>query len=164
MRYDLECHRNILQLTIFFQNGARHIILTSRSGGSSLRARGDVKSQRMLAYLQSLPDLDLRLAGIGATSVEDMSALLATISCPIGGCMFLSGFLRDRPFAGQDADTFHSVFEPKVAAFQTVQQVMDLGALDWVIAFTSISGFFGNAGQTSYAAYVAACRVARACG
>ena len=68
--------------------------------------------------------------------------------------MFLSALLNDRTFATHTQETFDSVFPPKTDAFQALERVVSFENLDFVLAVVSISGMFGNPGQTSYAAYV----------
>jgi hypothetical protein len=116
-----------------------------------LAARGDDKSERMLAFLEQLPDLNLRLVAVDAADVGEMKMMVAGVVQPIGGVMLLSAVLNDKLFTRQDGSSFHSAFPSKVGAMRALQQVLDISCLDWLIAFTSVSGFFGNAGQTNYA-------------
>jgi hypothetical protein len=105
----------------------------------------------MLAYLESLPDLDLRLPAVDAASAKEMSAMLKGVQQPIGGCMLLAVALIDGLFSRQEASSFDAVFAPKVGAMAALQRSLDVATLDWLITFSSVSAFFGNAGQTSYA-------------
>jgi hypothetical protein len=83
-----------------------------------------------------------------ATSVEDMGAMFKSLDgMTLGGVMMLSGILIDRLFPRQDEDSFNQAFGAKVGATRTLEKVIDIKSLDWLIAFTSISGFFGSAGQ-----------------
>ncbi|EJF59192.1 ketoacyl-synt-domain-containing protein [Dichomitus squalens LYAD-421 SS1] len=135
-----------------YEHGAGHLILTSRTGPSSLDKRGDLASQRILAYLLNQSDLSLRTAAVDAASDSEMVALARGISPPLAGCMFLSALLNDRTFAAHTQETFDSVFPPKTDAFQALEKAVGYESLDFVIAVVSISGMFGNPGQTSYAA------------
>ena len=66
--------------------------------------------------------------------------------------MLLSALLNDRIFALHTQETFDSVFPPKVDAFRALESATDLSRLDFVVVLSSISGMFGNPGQTNYAA------------
>ena len=128
--------------------------MTSRSGLESLRSRGDFIGKRILDYLHSRDDLVLNACAASATSLEQLESILRGISAPLGGAIILSAILNDRPFASQDQENFDAAFPPKVDAFTALTQAVDIESLDFCVTFSSISGMFGNPGQTSYAAYV----------
>lgn len=65
--------------------------------------------------------------------------------------MLLALVLADRSFASQTRETFDTPFIPKTGAFQVLENVVSLETLDFLITFSSVSGMFGNAGQTNYA-------------
>ncbi|KAH7906790.1 hypothetical protein BJ138DRAFT_1071251 [Hygrophoropsis aurantiaca] len=132
-----------------YENGARQMVLTSRSGRKSLERANDMLALRMLSYLEQRADLYLQLEAVDATSVERMTDLVQGITLPIAGCMLLSGVLSDRSFFFQDAASFEAVYAPKVRAFETVETVLNIDKMDFFIAFSSIATF-GNAGQTNY--------------
>ena len=128
--------------------------MTSRSGPESLRSRGDFIGKRILDYLHSRDDLVLNACAASATSLEQLETVLRGTSAPLGGAIILSAILNDRPFASQDQENFDAAFPPKVDAFAALTQAIDIESLDFCVTFSSISGMFGNPGQTSYAAYV----------
>ena len=64
----------------------------------------------------------------------------------------LTVVLQDSAFASQTADMFEAVFKPKVDAFLVLEKVLSFESVDFIVAFSSVSGFVGNAGQTNYAA------------
>ena len=140
--------------SVLLQHGARHLTLTSRSGPSTLDRAGDWVSQRVLHHLRGLSDLTLQAPAVDATSEKDMAAILSNLSAPLGGCVLMAALLNDRIFSSHTQETFDVVFPPKVDAFTVLERVVDLNTLDFVVTYSSISGVFGNAGQTNYAAYV----------
>lgn len=133
------------------QRGARSIVLTSRSGRKSVAENGSILAKRILSYLETLVDLDLRLEPVDATSTAHMREVVDSLSQPLGGCMLLSVVLADRTFASQTPESFEAPFGPKTRAFRVMEQAMPMDSLDFVITFSSVSGLFGNAGQTNYA-------------
>ncbi|KAG1725077.1 acyl transferase domain-containing protein [Suillus paluster] len=135
-----------------YKNGAREIVLTSRSGRAGIRRRGDTASQRIMAYLESLPDLNLRIEATDALSEPDMKGLVQKLQSPLGGCMLLSVVLADGLFSGLSAENFNAPFKPKMGAFEVLYNIIDTNKLDFLISFSSVSALFGNAGQTNYAA------------
>lgn len=107
----------------------------------------------MLAYLQCRSDLHLDAVAIDATSQEAMQSLVQnTMILPFGGVMLLTAVLNDRMFALHTQESFEKAFPAKIAAFHVLEHILDIPRLDFVLAFSSISGTFGNPGQTNYAA------------
>ena len=68
--------------------------------------------------------------------------------------MLLSVLLNDRLFVSHTQESFERVFPPKVQAFEVLERVLALNDLDFLVTFSSVSGMFGNAGQTNYATWV----------
>ncbi|KAH9918099.1 ketoacyl-synt-domain-containing protein [Fomitopsis serialis] len=134
-----------------YQNGAREIVLTSRSGTAKLATKDEFIALRVLAYLRSRDDLVLRTEAIDASSVEETRKLVKSIQKPLGGCMLMTTNLIDRTFATQTSDTFEASFTAKLGAFHALEKVIDIDSLDFVLAFSSVAGLLGNAGQTNYA-------------
>lgn len=80
-----------------------------------------------------------------------MATLLKNVSAPLGGCVLMAALLNDRSFSAHTQESFDVVFPPKVQAFEVLERVLDISSLDFLITFSSISGVFGNPGQTNYA-------------
>ena len=68
--------------------------------------------------------------------------------------MLLAVLLSDDMLGSHSKESFERPFSAKTGAFSALESAVDLATLDFVIAFSSVSGVFGNAGQTNYAAYV----------
>lgn len=137
-------------LDAFFKHGARRILLTSRNGKQSQALR-DVSTRRILSYLSELPDMSLTVEQCDVSSVENLRSVLQSMDRPFGGCLLLSGILRDRSFFSQTSESFAAPFSPKTDAFLAIKNAIDISKLDFLIAFSTISTF-GNSGQTNYAA------------
>ncbi|KAI0749982.1 hypothetical protein C8Q80DRAFT_660233 [Daedaleopsis nitida] len=135
-----------------YEKGAREIILTSRTGVESLDKRGDYIAQRILIYLKSRTDMNIRTVAVDAASKDAMAALVSSIAKPLGGCVLLAALLVDGMLNSHTAESFERAFTPKVDAFLALEQTVNLDSLDFLITFSSVSGLFGNPGQTSYAA------------
>lgn len=139
-------------LILSIQLGARNIILTSRNGLESLQRRGDYIAERVLKHLQRCTDLSLQVVAADGTSQKEMKDLVDSIKRPLGGCALLAARLSDKMFISQTKESFECAFPPKVEAFHILENVIDIRSLDFFVSFSSISGLFGNAGQTNYAA------------
>ncbi|KAK7452697.1 Mycolipanoate synthase [Stygiomarasmius scandens] len=137
-----------------YSEGARHIVVTSRSGRQTLLRSKNYPALRVLNYLEQLRDLNITIESSDAASLGDLKSLSSRLERPVGGCMLLTAVLEDQPFTPTTPsyESFSRVFASKTGVFDAVRRAIDITALDFVICFTSISGLFGSAGQTNYAA------------
>jgi hypothetical protein len=62
--------------------------------------------------------------------------------------------LSDEAFFKQSTQSFKSVYDSKLAAFDAFSTHVDIGSLDFFVALSSISGLVGLRGQSNYARYV----------
>ncbi|KAF7328513.1 hypothetical protein MVEN_02538600 [Mycena venus] len=143
-----------LGLTIawwMYQNGARHIILTSRSGEGSLARDKNTAALRLLTYLRTRPDLSLRLEACDAASSSATAALVQDIYPPLAGCMLLAVIFSDHAFVSHTSDTFYVPFAGKTGAVKALDDAVTISSLDFLVALSSVTGLFGSPGQTNYA-------------
>ncbi|KAJ7730966.1 putative polyketide synthase [Mycena maculata] len=134
------------------QRGARHIVVTSRSGKASLDKEKNVIVRRIFTYLQGLDSLDIRLEAVDAASPVAMGTLFNSLHSEIGGCLILTAMLADGLFATLGDKEFTTVFTSKTAVLETLQRTIDTSKLEFVIAFSSVTSVFGTGGQTNYCA------------
>ncbi|KAJ7205481.1 hypothetical protein GGX14DRAFT_367915, partial [Mycena pura] len=134
-----------------YQHGARHIILTSRRGIVSLDPEKDVEALSKIAYLQSCNQLELQLVKSDATDESALSLLINSLRLPIGGCFQLTMVLSDRLFLNQSQHTFAAPHDAKLKVFEVFAAAVDVNSLDFYVAFSSLSGLLGLAGQSNYA-------------
>ncbi|KIJ27676.1 hypothetical protein M422DRAFT_784789 [Sphaerobolus stellatus SS14] len=137
---------------LMYERGARRIVLTSRSGEASLLRSSNKVLLMMYHHLRSLPGLDFRLEAVDATSLPAMKGLCEPLQPNLGGCFILSAVLADRVFQHLNEEEFKGVYAAKLGVLDTLKATVDISRLDFVIAFSSISGLFGTQGQTNYAA------------
>ncbi|THH18839.1 hypothetical protein EW146_g2208 [Bondarzewia mesenterica] len=134
-----------------YENGARNLVLTSRSGKKSLLRTKNVIATRMLSYLERLPDIQIRMEICDSTSSTAMTELFTSISDRIGGVILMSVVLADRLFVdAQTKESYEMAFHPKRDTIQALEVAYNINQLDFLIAISSAS-IFGNAGQTNYA-------------
>ncbi|KAJ7131944.1 hypothetical protein C8R46DRAFT_1235721 [Mycena filopes] len=133
-----------------YQHGARHIILTSRSGEASLVRAKNTPAIRLLAYVRALPDLTLRLEECDAASASATSNLVKSISIPLGGCMLVAMTLSNRTFTSHTDETFYVPFAGKIDAFRALQTAVAIDSLDFLLVLSSVTALFGSPGQTNY--------------
>jgi thioesterase domain-containing protein/aryl carrier-like protein len=135
-----------------YQHGARCIYLTSRRGLQTLEATAHEITMLKIKYLENLADLDIHFEACDATDLEQTRRLLKTVRAPLGGCFLLTMQLRDALFVNQTSDSFKTVLDSKIKPIEVLKEAVDIRALDFVLAFSSVAGLFGNPGQTNYAA------------
>ncbi|KAJ8503283.1 hypothetical protein ONZ45_g10994 [Pleurotus djamor] len=133
-----------------YENGARTIILTSRSGRATLRQPHPTPTQATLAYLESLPDLDLQLVASDASDASAMQSLIDNLPLPLGGCVLAAVVLSDRLLVNQTQESFDIAFAPKLGALQCLESTVDIRALDFLISLSSVAAW-GSVGQSNYA-------------
>ncbi|KAJ6455209.1 hypothetical protein C8R45DRAFT_846044, partial [Mycena sanguinolenta] len=133
-----------------YQRGARHIVLTSRRGITSLNPKTDDETLCKLAYLQSCPDLELVLGKCDATDPCATSLLLNSLRFPIAGCFQLTLVLSDGLFSKQTHADFCAAHDSKVKVFEIFANEVDIKSLDFYVAFSSFTGLLGLAGQSNY--------------
>jgi acyl transferase domain-containing protein/NADPH:quinone reductase-like Zn-dependent oxidoreductase/acyl carrier protein/SAM-dependent methyltransferase len=128
--------------------GARHLVLSSRSGASTPAARAFVK--------------DLRDRGIGVEAVSadagsagDVARLVAEIRAsgrPLRGVFHLAMVIDDAPLSALNRERMRTVMAPKAyGAWLLHKATLDMN-LDCFVMFSSISSIFGNPAQGNYGA------------
>lgn len=70
---------------------------------------------------------------------------------PITGIIHGAGNLADKRIEKKTLGDLRSVFDVKVRGLENLCRALDITGLRHVMLFSSVSGFFGNAGQTDYA-------------
>lgn len=84
-----------------------------------------------------------------------LAAALATIETrfgPVDGVFHGAGLLRDARIAVKSEADLRAVLAPKIQGLQTLDHVLGARPLDFLVAFSSVTGVAGNMGQCDYAA------------
>lgn len=88
------------------------------------------------------------------TDVHQVAAVLEEAQHTMGkitGIIHGAGNLADKRIEKKTLADLHSVFDVKVRGLENLCRVLDITSLKHMMLFSSVSGFFGNAGQTDYA-------------
>ncbi|KAJ3744032.1 hypothetical protein DFH05DRAFT_1550591 [Lentinula detonsa] len=133
-----------------YENGARNIVMTSRSGARTLDRPRYEAGKRIAEYTKTLPGLNLQLEACDGASPKAMTNLISSLSLPLAGVMLLSASINDRLFSAHDEDSWSSPFISKVHVFKALEASCSLDSLDFVIAFSSAT-ILGSLGQANYA-------------
>ena len=83
------------------------------------------------------------LAAKLAVAVERLGSVTAIIHG--------AGNLADKPIEKKSESDYDTVYAPKVVGLSNLLRCVDPSQLDYLVLFSSVVGFYGNAGQTDYA-------------
>ncbi|MCP4534758.1 MAG: KR domain-containing protein, partial [Delftia sp.] len=139
------------------EHGARHLVLTSRSGlpeRASWQAEHPEPVRARIAAVQALEaaGAQVTLARADAASEEQMTALLDRLDDPLRGVVHTAGSLDDGLLVGLQRARLAAVLAPKVAGAWLLHQLTRSRPLDFFVLFSSTASVLGSAGQGSYAA------------
>ncbi|KAL4796963.1 phenolpthiocerol synthesis polyketide synthase ppsB [Aspergillus venezuelensis] len=129
--------------------GARHIAFISRSGDSSAEAK---------ATIQDLTTLGATVKAYRADVADEAAFLAAMQNCttdlpPIAGVLQMAMLLRDALFEKMSYAEWMQPLRPKIQGTLNLHNYFSAARpLDFFLICSSISGVFGNTGQTQYAA------------
>ncbi|KAJ3555005.1 hypothetical protein NM688_g2810 [Phlebia brevispora] len=134
-----------------YQKGAKSIVLSSPSGREELAKSASPLPGRLLSFLETASDLSLSTVALDATSANDVKALISKLPSSLGGVFINSSAGESHEFAAHNEATFEAAFQQTIGTLESLEQATSIDALDFLVAFSSVSGTFGAAGQTSYA-------------
>lgn len=128
--------------------GARHLILTGRSGAASPEAAAGVREleaagARVVVERADVADLD-DVAAVLRRTAETVPPLRGVIHCAM--------VLADAPLARMTASQMDAVLRPKIAGAWNLHRLTQDLALDFFVLYSSVSSMIGNIGQANYAA------------
>jgi NAD(P)-dependent dehydrogenase (short-subunit alcohol dehydrogenase family)/acyl carrier protein len=128
--------------------GARHLVLTSRSGAATPDAE---------AFVQNLlrRGVDVRVVRADIGSPEDVARLTAEIRSadrPLRGLFHLAMVIDDAPLVSITRERIRSVMAPKAYGAWLLHESTRDFELDCFVMFSSVSSIFGNPAQGSYGA------------
>lgn len=128
--------------------GARHLVLSSRSGASTPEAA---------AFVESLQKDGVKItvvkADIGSPKdVKKLMTKLRSAKTPLKGVFHLAMVIDDAPLSALTSERLRTVMNPKAGgAWLLHEHTKDL-PLDCFVMFSSVSSIFGNPAQGNYAA------------
>src|SRR4030095_7764759 len=128
--------------------GARHLVLSSRSGAATPSAEAFVEVLRARG-------VEVRVVKADVGSAKDVDRLMSEIRAgdqPLRGVFHLAMVIDDAPLAVLNRDRMKSVIEPKAyGAWLLHERTRDL-KLDCFVMYSSVSSIFGNPAQGNYGA------------
>ncbi|KAK7056358.1 hypothetical protein VNI00_002912 [Paramarasmius palmivorus] len=142
-----------LQIALYlYEHGARHVVLTSRTGYKAVNHSPNKLLRRLATYLNSFEDFDLQYAAVDSLSKYATTVLMQSFSHPLAGCFILTAFLDDGSFLNITEESFARSRAAKLGVLDMLLETIDVSTLDFLVAFSSVSGTIGFGGQSNYAA------------
>jgi NADPH:quinone reductase-like Zn-dependent oxidoreductase/SAM-dependent methyltransferase/acyl carrier protein len=130
------------------ERGARHLVLTSRTGATTPDAEAFVQSLRKRG-------VGVRVVPADTGSPEDVARLTAEIRSaepPLRGLFHLAMVIDDAPLVSLTRERMRSVMAPKAHGAWLLHESTRDFELDCFVMFSSVSSVFGNPAQGSYGA------------
>jgi NADPH:quinone reductase-like Zn-dependent oxidoreductase/SAM-dependent methyltransferase/acyl carrier protein len=128
--------------------GARHLVLTSRSGASNPEAA------EFVAELQDR-GVEVRVVSADISVPDDVKRLFAEIKSygqPLRGLFHLAMVIDDAPLASLTPERMRTVLGPKAHGAWLLHEATQETKLDCFVMFSSVSSIFGNPAQGNYSA------------
>jgi acyl transferase domain-containing protein/NADPH:quinone reductase-like Zn-dependent oxidoreductase/SAM-dependent methyltransferase/acyl carrier protein len=128
--------------------GAKHLVLTSRSGAATPAAEAFVTNLRAR-------DVDVQVIKADAGSATDVKRVLgdiASLGHPLKGVFHLAMVIDDAPMAALTRDRMIKVIAPKANGAWLLHEGTLGMELDCFVMFSSLASVFGNSAQANYAA------------
>ncbi len=128
--------------------GARHLVVTSRSGASNPEAaKFVIDLEKRGVEVRVVP------ADIGAPDdVRKLFAEVESFGQPLRGLFHLAMVIDDAPLAALTAQRMRTVLEPKARGAWLLHEATREMKLDCFVMFSSVSSIFGNPAQGNYSA------------
>ncbi|KAL9115469.1 MAG: hypothetical protein Q9227_000790, partial [Pyrenula ochraceoflavens] len=131
-------------------NGARSVLLVSRSGGSLEDTQHLIEESKEIHATVTVAKCDI-------CNIGDVQALVSQAPSPIRGIIQATAVFKDSLFQNQSLEDFDEVLQSKVKGTWNVwnslsQTPTGPSSLDFFIVLSSVSGVAGNRGQAAYAA------------
>ncbi|MAP10863.1 MAG: hypothetical protein CMQ61_02295 [Gammaproteobacteria bacterium] len=125
--------------------GARHLILSGRSGAGTTAQRDAVAEL-------ACDGATVEVVAADVATPAGCAQILAVAGGTLRGVIHAAGILDDGMLMQQTAERFRTVASPKVQGAWTLhQQTADL-PLDFFVVFSSVASVLGSPGQSNYAA------------
>ena len=129
------------------EQGARHLVLTGRSGAARPEAQAAVKELEAAGVTVQVVKADV-------SRHDDVVQLLAEMTDlpPLRGVVHAAGVAEYQTLPEIDLETFEAVLKPKVLGGWHLHNLTKDLALDFFVLFSSIASVWGSKGQAHYAA------------
>ncbi|KAK2036658.1 beta-ketoacyl synthase domain-containing protein [Colletotrichum somersetense] len=130
---------------LFFEHGARHLVLASRNPNMQPKWIDDLAAKGCEVHMERLD----------VTSIESVRAFKQRLTQempPVAGVVNGAMVLDDRVFAQMDVETWDRVMRPKTVGSSNLDEIFCEPDLEFFIMTSSFAAPGGHGGQSNYAA------------
>ena len=131
-------------------HGAKHLVLASRTGAAA------DPDGLVTARLHEAGARSVRMVSCDVADRDDVRRLVAGLERSLTAVYHLAGVVDDGLLDGQDPARAAAVLRPKATAAQVLHEETAAEPLSAFVAYSSVAGTLGGAGQSTYAAANAA--------
>ncbi|EPQ51987.1 polyketide synthase [Gloeophyllum trabeum ATCC 11539] len=137
---------------MIIEMGARHVVLTSRSGENLPDGRL-IREKRIVRWLRSLPGVRVDLEALDCLDAENTKDLFRSLPNPVGGVFHLAVCLNDSLFTNLTTEEdWSKVYDVKVKGFRILLDAINHKDVDFLVLASSMAATVGSPGQANYAA------------
>ncbi|KAF9242059.1 polyketide synthase [Melanogaster broomeanus] len=142
---------NIARLLI--ENGANHVILTSRSGEKAFDGGKLAHEKKIIRNLRTTPGVTIDLLAVDVLDVGKTRDLFANLEHPVAGIFYLAVRLNDQVFSNlKTREDWTAVYDVKIKGIDVLLEAVNPRSLDFLVLTSSMATVVGSPGQANYAA------------
>ncbi|KAJ3555439.1 hypothetical protein NM688_g2577 [Phlebia brevispora] len=136
---------------ILIENGARHVVLTSRSGEKAFTPGRLVHEKKIISHLRGIPGVTVDVLAVNCLDVDRTKALFSQSQRRIAGVFYVAVQLNDQLFTNLTTEQdWKAVSNVKVEGLNVLLQAVDPKDLDFLVLTSSMATVTGSPGQANY--------------
>ncbi|KIJ60835.1 polyketide synthase [Hydnomerulius pinastri MD-312] len=143
------------------ENGAKHLILTSRSGEKGIATMQLARERKIVNYLRGIPGVTVDLRAVDVLDAEMTRDLFMNLEHPVAGVFYLAVRLNDQVFANLKTEEDWKIgkssilcfiYDVKIKGVEVLLQAVNPQSLDFLVLTSSMATVCGSPGQANYSA------------
>ncbi|KAK7021060.1 hypothetical protein VNI00_017549 [Paramarasmius palmivorus] len=141
---------NIARLLV--ESGARHVILTSRSGWKAFENGRMFREKKIIEYLRTLPGVTIDVVACDCLDEVKTKTLFSNLP-NVAGIFYVAVRLNDSLFTNLTTrEEWEKVYDVKVKGVHVLLDAVDPKKLDFLVLTSSMATVCGSPGQANYSA------------
>ncbi|KAG7085922.1 Type I Iterative PKS [Marasmius oreades] len=134
------------------EGGARHVVLTSRSGDKAFANGGLAKEKRIIKFLREQTGVTIDVVAVDCLDEAKTKTLFSTLP-NIAGIFYVAVRLNDALFLNLTTEEdWKKVYDVKIKGLRVLLDAVDPKKLDFLVLTSSMATVSGSPGQVNYAA------------
>ncbi|KAF9261006.1 polyketide synthase [Marasmius fiardii PR-910] len=132
--------------------GARHVVLTSRSGTKAFANGGLAKEKKIIKHLRERPGVTIDVVAVDCLDEAKTKTLFSNLP-NIAGIFYVAVRLNDSLFLNLSTEEdWKKVYDVKVKGLRILLDAVDPKKLDFLVLTSSMATVSGSPGQVNYSA------------